>query len=206
MTGYAVLSAGETALLVDGLPGPEVLPLYRGLREVAGIVDLVPAESTLLVTFDPAILHRAAAVAAVESAWRARSAEIGGHSGEEIVIDVRYDGPDLEDAAALLHLTPAQLVDRHLETEWTAAFVGFAPGFAYLTADGDPLAVPRRATPRAAVPAGSVALGGRYCGVYPRESPGGWHLIGRTDATLWDAARPEPALLVPGARVRFRRA
>ncbi len=183
MTGYAVLPVGESALLVDGLASTDVLPLYDALRRSPGVIDLVPAESTLLVVFDPAAVI-----------------------GDDVVIPVRYDGPDLAVAAALLETGIDELVEQHTTLTFTAAFLGFVPGFAYLAADGDPLTLPRRDTPRTAVPAGSVALGGRYCGIYPRESPGGWHLIGSTDATLWDEHRDQPALLAPGTRVRFRRA
>ena len=102
-----------------------------------------------------------------------------------------------------MRLTPAEVVAAHTGRPWRVGFGGFAPGFAYLV-DGDPrLAVPRRREPRTTVPAGSVALAGAFSGVYPRSSPGGWQLIGRTDALLWDADRPEPALLVPGGWVRF---
>lgn len=206
MTGYTLLPAGESALLVDRLAPTEVLPLYDALRRRRGVVDLVPAESTLLVSFDPAVVTRAAVSTIIEAAWDERRAPDVLVAGGEVAIPVHYDGPDLAAAAALLGVAAGELVDRHTTVLFTAAFLGFAPGFAYLTADGDPFAVPRRDTPRASVPAGSVALGGRYCGVYPRESPGGWHLIGRADAVLWDEHREQPALLAPGTRVRFHRA
>jgi KipI family sensor histidine kinase inhibitor len=103
-------------------------------------------------------------------------------------------------------MTAAGIVDAHTATPWRVGFGGFAPGFAYLV-DGDPrLRVPRRDEPRTRVPAGAVALAGEFSGVYPRASPGGWQLIGRTEAVLWDIERPRPALLAPGMRVRFRAA
>ncbi|AXH35988.1 allophanate hydrolase subunit 1 [Humibacter sp. BT305] len=206
MRGYAVLPAGETALLVDQLDPADVLPLYDALRRHPGVVDLVPAEATLLVSFDPSAVSRAAAPGIIEAAWDLREAHDPTAESGEVVIPVHYDGPDVAVAAALLDVSVDELVSRHTSLLFTTAFLGFAPGFAYLAAPGDPLALQRRDTPRTSVPAGSVALGGRYCGVYPRESPGGWHLIGRTDAVLWDESRPEPALLAPGTRVRFRRA
>ena len=95
------------------------------------------------------------------------------------------------------------MVDAHTGTAWTAAFGGFAPGFAYLSAPGEPLDVPRRDTPRTAVPAGSVALAGTFSAVYPQRSPGGWQLLGRTDLPVLDLDRDPPALLTPGTRVRF---
>jgi KipI family sensor histidine kinase inhibitor len=120
-----------------------------------------------------------------------------------VTLPVRYDGPDLGDAAELLGMTVDELVARHSGARWRAAFVGFAPGFAYLTSADFALDVPRRATSRPRVEAGSVGLAGEFSGVYPRESPGGWQLIGRTDAVLWDVDRDPPALLRPGTDVRF---
>jgi KipI family sensor histidine kinase inhibitor len=120
---------------------------------------------------------------------------------QEIV--VRYDGPDLDEVARLTGLTHAEVVAAHTGTPWRVAFGGFAPGFAYLVG-GDPrLHVPRRERPRPSVPAGSVGLAGEFSGVYPRSSPGGWQLVGTTDAVLWDADREPPALLSPGTTVRF---
>jgi len=116
---------------------------------------------------------------------------------------VRYDGPDLDDVATHLGITRSEVVARHTGQVWTVEFAGFAPGFAYLTGSEGDLEVPRRHSPRTRIPAGSVGLAGPYSGVYPRPSPGGWQLIGRTDVTLWDAERDPPALLTPGRRVRF---
>lgn len=122
---------------------------------------------------------------------------------DDVVIAVNYDGPDLADVADLTGLSEDDVVAAHTTTAWTVGFGGFAPGFAYLT-EGDPrLRVPRRATPRPSVPAGSVGLAGDFSGVYPRASPGGWQLIGHTDAELFDVDRSPPALLQPGMRVRF---
>ncbi|MGW7366892.1 5-oxoprolinase subunit PxpB, partial [Streptomyces sp. NPDC054841] len=120
-----------------------------------------------------------------------------------IEIPVRYDGPDLAEVAALWGVADEDVAAIHSAAEFHVAFCGFAPGFGYLTGLGERFAVPRRATPRTAVPAGAVALAGPYTGVYPRSSPGGWQLIGTTDLTLWDPAREPAALLSPGARVRF---
>ncbi|WP_377323398.1 allophanate hydrolase subunit 1 [Pimelobacter simplex] len=116
---------------------------------------------------------------------------------------VVYDGPDLAEVAGQTGLSEAEVVAAHTATPWRVAFGGFAPGFAYLVG-GDPrLRVPRRAEPRTTVPAGSVGLAGEFSGVYPRASPGGWQLIGRTDVVLWDLDREPPALLAAGATVRF---
>ena len=116
-----------------------------------------------------------------------------------------FDGADLADVAELTGRSVAALVEALTAAELTVAFGGFAPGFGYLSGLPDDLHVPRRATPRTRVPAGSVALAGPFAGVYPQASPGGWQLVGRTDAVLFDVDRDPPALLVPGTSVRFRR-
>jgi biotin-dependent carboxylase-like uncharacterized protein len=123
--------------------------------------------------------------------------------GPLVEVGVCYDGEDLAEVARLCRLDAAEVVRAHTAAPWTVAFTGFAPGFAYLSG-GDPrLDVPRRAEPRTRIPAGSVGLAGPFSGVYPRVSPGGWQLIGRTGLAMWDLARDEPALLAPGMRVRF---
>ena len=109
-----------------------------------------------------------------------------------MTIPVRYDGQDLDEVAQLLGVDADELVARHQAATWTVAFTGFAPGFGYLVGDDPLFDVPRRPSPRTRIPAGSVALAGRFSGVYPKESPGGWQLIGRTDAAMWDLSRPQP--------------
>jgi KipI family sensor histidine kinase inhibitor len=197
-----VLPSGSTALLVevDGLD--EVLGLYAALtaEPVEGVLDVVPAARTVLLVTDPAVTTLAAVEQAVRQA-RPRT-DRGGH--EDLVeLPVVYDGADLADVAGLLEVEPAEVVRRHTGAEWTVAFCGFAPGFGYLTQDGGGWDVPRRSTPRTKVPPGSVALAGEFSGVYPRESPGGWQLIGRTDVAVFDLGRDPAALLRPGVRVRF---
>ncbi|MFC7430564.1 MULTISPECIES: 5-oxoprolinase/urea amidolyase family protein [unclassified Agrococcus] len=125
-------------------------------------------------------------------------------SGGLVTIDVVYDGEDLDDVAAATGRSVEAVVRAHAGASWHVAFVGFAPGFAYLRADRDGPVVPRRSSPRARVPAGAVALAGSYSAVYPRSSPGGWQLVGRTDARLWSLERDEPTLLPAGTRVDFR--
>jgi KipI family sensor histidine kinase inhibitor len=122
--------------------------------------------------------------------------------GATVELPVVFDGPDLEVVAGLTGAPVAALVETLTTTELTVAFGGFAPGFGYLT--GLPFDVPRRSTPRTRVPAGSVGLAGPFAGVYPRASPGGWQLVGRTGAVLFDVDRRPPAVLTPGTRVRFR--
>lgn len=171
-----------------------------GAPALRDVDELVPAQGTLLVRCRPSTVLSdvAAAIAALPVT------EIAVTIGDEVEIEVVYDGVDLDDVAAMIGRSREDVVATHTRALWTVAFCGFAPGFGYLRAPGDPLEVVRRPSPRTRVPTGSVALAGRYSGVYPTPSPGGWQLIGRTDAKLWDLARTPPALLVPGTRVRFR--
>ena len=197
-----VLPSGSTALLVelDGLD--DVLGLYAALvaEPIDGVVDVVPAARTVLLVTDPAVTT----LAAVEQAVRRTTPRPGRRDGGELVeLPVVYDGADLADVAAHLGVEPGEVVRRHTGTEWTVAFCGFAPGFGYLVQPGGTWDVPRRATPRTKVPPGSVALAGEFSGVYPRESPGGWQLIGRTTVDVFDLSRDPAALLRPGTRVRF---
>lgn len=201
-----LLPVGDTAVLVE-LPGlDDVLRLHAALAasrergEAPGVEDLVPAQCTLLVRFDPRIVR----VRDVRS-WLAgtRPAEVVGAGDEEVVIPARYDGEDLEDVGRLTGLGAAGVVAAHCGRPWTVAFAGFAPGFGYLVDGDERLRVPRLASPRVRVPAGAVALAGHYSAVYPRASPGGWRLIGHTTAPVWDLDRDPPALLRPGVRVRF---
>ncbi|MET7477921.1 5-oxoprolinase subunit PxpB [Streptomyces sp. NPDC005648] len=196
------LRVGDTALLVEVASGDEVQALQAELlrRRAEGALpvrEIVPAARTVLLDglTDPAALAAELTAAEVPPAPpRARAA---------IEIPVRYDGPDLADVAAHWGVSEREATRIHAGTEFTVAFCGFAPGFGYLTGLPRHYDVPRRATPRTAVPAGSVALAGPYTGVYPRSSPGGWQLIGSTDTVLWDHARVPAALLSPGTRVRF---
>lgn len=203
-----ILPCGEGAVLVevdgddaDALAG--VHALFAAVREAAwpGVTDLVPAARTLLVVAGPEAL--AGVRERLASLDVDRTPTLAGGDAEVVEIGVAYDGPDLDAVAELTGLTRDEVVAAHTGAEQRVAFGGFAPGFPYLTG-GDPrLVVPRRPTPRTRVPAGSVALAGPWSGIYPRASPGGWQLIGRTDAVLFDVDRSPPALLQPGQRVRF---
>jgi KipI family sensor histidine kinase inhibitor len=164
----------------------------------------VPAARTVLVTVDRA----ATDTDRVAAELRARGVPPAGAAGPDrpagvVEVPVRYDGPDLPAVAELTGLAEDEVRRRHADREHTVAFCGFAPGFAYLTGGDPALRVPRRATPRTAVPAGSIGLADTFTGTYPRGMPGGWQLIGSTDAVLWDADRDPPALLPPRSRVRF---
>jgi KipI family sensor histidine kinase inhibitor len=197
------LPCGREAVLVEVGDLGEALSLYASLRaaDLSGVTDLVPASRTVLIHLDTSITDPSTVTAAVAALNTSRAAE---SEAGTVEIPVVYDGPDLAEVARLLEVSEDEVVTRHTDAQWTVAFSGFAPGFAYLTG-GDPIFdVPRRESPRTRVPAGSVGLAGRFSGVYPTDSPGGWQLIGRTDAPLWDLTRAEPALLVPGATVSFR--
>ncbi|WP_203581783.1 urea amidolyase family protein [Microbacterium hibisci] len=196
---------GERALLLEVDGREDVLALHAALAasRPAGVIDLVPAARTLLVRVDPRVLPLASARAwALAEAARARAG--GGAIGPLVELDIVYDGADLAETAALLGIAADELVARHAAAEWRVAFTGFAPGFGYLVSDDWGFDVPRLASPRTRVPAGAVGLAGGFTGAYPRDTPGGWRLIGTTDATLFDPDAATPALLTPGARVRFR--
>lgn len=193
-----LLLYGPRAVLAEFDTLAEVMASSAAWRtaQLPGVVDVVPAARTVLVvhdgSFDAALLVPADSLASPTS------------SGPVITLDVDYDGEDLADAAAACALQVDELIATHTGAVYTAAFCGFMPGFSYLVGSPPALHLPRRHTPRTRVPAGSVAIAAEFTGVYPRESPGGWHLLGRTDAVLWDDARDPAALLPPGATVRFR--
>lgn len=184
---------GDTALLVDCDSLDEAQGWYAALRQRA---PAVLGARTVLLRGSPSELR------ALVGRTSPVSPEVA-LASPTVEIPVTYDGADLEEVARLTGLTPAGVIRAHTSSAWTVAFGGFAPGFSYLVG-GDPrLVVPRRESPRARVPAGSVGLAGEFSGIYPRESPGGWQLIGRTDVAVWDSGRAEPALLLAGMRVRF---
>jgi len=196
------LPVGDSALLVEVSSGEEAQALHAELlrRRAEGLLtahEIVPAARTVLLDGldDPVRLASELTAAEVPVAPR--------REREAVDIPVCYDGPDLADVAAHWGVPEGEVARIHADSEFTVAFCGFAPGFGYLTGLPPLYDVPRRATPRTAVPPGSVALAGPYTGVYPRSSPGGWQLIGRTDTVLWDHARVPAALLSPGTRVRF---
>lgn len=193
-------AVGPRALLVE-VDGPAAaLDLATWLR--AGPVvaeEVVPGASTVLLD---EVVDTAGARTRLR-AWRRGGGGPPGVAPPEVEVPVRYDGPDLGVVAAAWGCDPDEVVARHTATVFTSVFCGFAPGFAYLSGLPAELAVPRRDHPRARVPAGSVALADAWCGAYPTASPGGWQLLGTTDAVLWDVDREPPALLAPGTRVRF---
>jgi len=185
-----VLPAGDQGALVECDDNATALRLAASLSRRSGFVDVVPGHRTVLVTWE-----------GERPPLELEESEVEPPPGKLVDVPVVYDGPDLAEVARLAGVDDVATL--HTAAEYTVAFIGFAPGFAYLLGGDERLAVPRLDTPRERVPAGSVAVAGPYSAVYPRASPGGWRLLGRTDLTLFDATRDAPALLEPGDRVRF---
>ncbi|MDB4875656.1 MAG: allophanate hydrolase subunit 1 [Gemmatimonadetes bacterium] len=178
-----------------------------------GMVDLVPAFASVAVHYDPARVPGSATasphhrmVAMLEASLATiRADELPPPRTVEIPVCYGGDlGPDLDDVARQHGLAAEEVVRIHAAGDYLVYMVGFMPGFAYLGGLSDRIATPRRPSPRTAVPAGAVGIGGQQTGVYPMESPGGWNLIGRTPLRIFDIARDEPSLLATGDRVRFR--
>jgi len=204
---------GDSALLIVLGEGTDpalvvrVVALAAHVREAgfSGVTDVVPAYGSLAVFFDPLATNGEALAGQLELVSR----RFGTHAPEPRaarptqVLPVRYDGPDLAEVAERTGLSRTEVVRRHADPTYDVHFLGFVPGFAYLGPLDPALVLPRRTAPRQRVPAGSVAIAGAQTGVYPLETPGGWHLIGRTDAVLFDPARDPPNLLAAGDRVRF---
>ncbi|MEU4447969.1 allophanate hydrolase subunit 1 [Actinosynnema sp. NPDC050801] len=183
---------------VDSLGEVEAVRAAVAAAGLPDLVELVPAARTVLIVTRPG-----GAAAARKLLTTVDLAHRPGVVGDEVVIEVHYDGPDLDLVAETAGLTTAEVVDLHTGADYRVAFCGFAPGFAYLTGLPEPLRQPRLDSPRTSVPAGSVGVAGEFTAAYPRATPGGWRLIGRTDAPLFDPRRTAPALLAPGDRVRF---
>jgi KipI family sensor histidine kinase inhibitor len=181
--------------------------LARRLRvaDVAGVRDVVPGMRELVVHVDPLRCD----VRQVAGALRTTDADQEAtEAGPVVDVPVVYGGelgPDLDDVAFACGLDPEDVCRRHAAVEYVVCFVGFLPGFPYLGPLDTRLRLPRRAAPRPKVPPGSVAIAGEYSGIYPWASPGGWHIIGRTDMSLFDLGVTPPARLTPGTRVRFVR-
>lgn len=210
--------AGARAVLVE-LAAPadlDAVPLTparlaRAVREAATVLgveieEVVPGATTVLVIGGgpDGRAVRAALEQAADVVARTEPDGTASWRPDPVVIDVVYDGADLAEVAAEVGLSVEDIIARHHQGHYEAAFTGFAPGFAYLEGLDPALRVPRRPEARPSVPAGSVAIAERYSAVYPRATPGGWRLIGHTTAALWDPARTPPALLGPGTPVQFR--
>lgn len=182
-----------------------VLAAARAVQEDApdGVRELVPAYTTLGVWFDPAARDHQDLAEELLELVSGLPAASDPAPGRTWTIPVRYDGPDLAEVAGRTGLTVEEVIRRHSGAEYTVRLLGFVPGFAFLSGLDPALALPRRSPPRQWVPAGSVAIAGEQTAVYPLDTPGGWHLIGRTDLVLFDPARDPPALLAVGDLVRF---
>ena len=205
IAGIEVVPMGTHSLhlRLDGFPTATIAAALRALN-LEGVSDVVPAESTMLVRCE----HKSARRSVVENLNEILS--VGNVAEREVdveplEIEMVYDGQDLEIVATACGMSVEEVIHRHLSSEFVAAFCGFAPGFAYLSGLDPLLHLPRRETPRTRVPAGSVSIAAMYSAVYPNPSPGGWHLLGTTDATLWNVESDPPALIEPGRRVRFVR-
>jgi KipI family sensor histidine kinase inhibitor len=197
-----VRPCGDHGLLVELDDLSAVHRLYAQLERqpLPGVLDLAPAARTLLLHLDPTgsspteVARQLAAIGVSAVADR---------EPEQVEVPVVYDGADLDEVGDLTGLGADGVIEAHTSRRWRVAFVGFAPGFGYLVADDEVLRVARRPEPRAAVPAGAVGLADEFSGIYPRRSPGGWQLIGRTDHPVWDLDRTPPSVLQPGTVVRF---
>lgn len=195
------LPVNLSSFLIELASCEETIALYNTLSSALpdGIEEMLPAARTLLIRYRQPEL-RSQLIGEIsrcpikhEFAVRTR----------RITIPVRYDGEDLSSTAEFYGISIQQLIDRHQQSLWKVAFIGFSPGFAYMVSSGASWNTPRHATPRTRIPAGSVALAGEFSGIYPQASPGGWQLIGHTELTMWDMARQCPALLLPGDEVAF---
>lgn len=203
--------AGDAALLLD-LTGADQegngaarLALAIRAADLPGVIGVVPAAATVLVSVQPGSWDLADLAARLREVACAPAPQLPAAGAADLVLDTVYDGPDLAEVARLTGLTTAEVIARHAAARYRVGWLGFSPGFGYLTGLDPALAVvPRLATPRVSVPAGSVAIAGGLAAVYPAASPGGWRLLGRTAAALWDPGSDPPALLSPGRHVRFR--
>ena len=214
---------GDGALLIrlgeriDASLNAHALAIAAALRAAGlpGVFDIAAAYASVCVRYDPAAWTDSGSARTPHDGIAARIGEIAARTpvgaasdtAPPVEIPVCYGGeygPDLAEVATLSGLQESEVMARHGAGEYRVAMLGFAPGFPYLLGLDSSLHTPRRANPRTRVPAGSVAIGGAQTGIYPRELPGGWQIIGRTPLDLFDPARDPPALLTPGRRVRFR--
>lgn len=190
---------GPQAWLIDDVDSPPAWADALRAMGVPGINEIVPAESTVVVR----CLHRRhEPIGHVLD--MVVPADVATRNEPPLTIDVVYDGPDIAELASAAQVSIDDVVRLHSTGNYEVAFCGFSPGFGYLRGIDPRLHVPRRDTPRASVPAGSVGIAAGYTCIYPSASPGGWYLIGHTNAPLWDVERDPPALLSPGRAVRFR--
>ena len=194
-----LLDYGSNAVLLECADLTDALSLQPLIKtQIGQITEIIPGARTLMLRLTEP-LSPADRKTLLTLPGQAQSVA----DQESVVIEVDYSGPDLEEVSSLTGLSVEEVVAAHTGQLWTVAFCGFAPGFGYLHGEDERLRVPRRSTPRTKVPPGAVGLADEWSGIYPRSGPGGWQLIGRTDAPLWDLDRDPPALLQPGMQIRF---
>jgi inhibitor of KinA len=210
-----VTLSGDTMLLVeleqtiDPSVNQQVIALAQRLDQRLGrlVRDIVPSYCAVGIHFDPLTTDLAALERIVEEEWRQVDRDHVPSPGPPLEIAVRYggdDGPDLEPVAQWAACSPASVIEWHSSRTYRVYMLGFVPGFCYMGRVDRRIAAPRRSVPRDRVPAGSVGIAGEQTGVYPITSPGGWQLIGRTSAVMFDPGRADPTLLHPGDLVRFK--
>ena len=202
---------GDSAILVqlgdeiDPILNQRVHALDAFLQNIPGIVETVPAYCTVLVHYDPLGITYNQIKNLIEE--NISLLDVSTHrSSRRLEIPVFYgnaSGPDLEPATATLALSPSELIRLHSEREYTVYMMGFTPGFPYMGILNEKLIMPRMSTPRTRVPAGSVAIAGSQTGIYPVDSPGGWHILGHTPLKLFDPMSENPFLFAPGDTVKF---
>ncbi|MEU4544939.1 5-oxoprolinase subunit B family protein [Nonomuraea dietziae] len=203
-----IRQAGEHGLLVEtgSLAASHRLDALLRASRPEGVVEIVPGPETVLVVAPGADLSRLRSGLTGLRDLALSSSEAASLSEEVVTVPVVYDGEDLASVAEETGMPVEEVVGRHTGRELVVGWLGFAPGFAYLTGLDPALRVPRLATPRTSVPAGSVAIAGPYAAIYPTASPGGWRLLGHTSLRVWDVHAQPPSLLPPGTRVRFEAA
>jgi KipI family sensor histidine kinase inhibitor len=195
-------SLAEVVAFRAGLAGAGLADTGADATPGAGVTEVVSGARTLLFRFDPDVTDAGRVRSLLSEVRPSRPAD-DGREHAPVVVPVTYDGADLDTVGALTGMSREDLVAWHTGQVWTSAFCGFAPGFSYLTGTAPSLELPRRDTSRTAVPSGAVALAGEFSAVYPRTSPGGWQLIGRTEMEMWSLDRTPPALAPAGVRLRF---
>jgi KipI family sensor histidine kinase inhibitor len=198
-----LLPASQNTILVEYPDLDTVLAHFAALEQekIPGVVELIPAAQTIMVRFDPRVTSASTLAETIRSVPLADN-EVA--RPDPVTIDVVYSGEDLAEVATALDISEEELIERHTAANWFGAFAGFAPGFVYCVGDDPILNVPRRRSPRTRIPAGSVALASNFSAIYPRESPGGWQLIGQTAQPMWDLERDPPAAILPGQPVTYR--
>lgn len=197
------LSVNLNCFLIEFASLEETIAVHHFLQHAQHpyIQEMIPAARTILIYFDHLFTNVKALIQWISAQKIDQQIFI---TGKEVVINVRYDGIDLAGVAEYLGLSTHEVIQKHSNSRWQVAFIGFAPGFAYLISPDQPFrSIPRLASPRKKITAGSVGLAGEYSGIYPKDSPGGWQLIGQTDEKMWDLHRQQPALLLPTDQVVF---